>query len=141
MSIQITTTQNLIVVDQQPIRGPDGQPLAVAKYVHQNITTNSSGTLSIDVSTASSFLVNLNHNVTQIDVTGWPDPSYSQFVSVYFKQGGSFSVMGWDSNFRWGDAIPPSFADLFQDQIGHVMLNSFDQGNTVFSVIIADSYS
>jgi hypothetical protein len=137
--VQTNDTERLII-DATPLRGPAGGNPPFMRYVHSEVNQSGS-TVTLNANTAASFLVNVSAPISNIVISEWPS-NLSQHISIYFRQsnGGYHAITGWPAATRWGDTNAPDFTSMQANDVSHVILNSFDGGNTIFATIIAYKY-
>ncbi len=94
--------------------------------------TISTNTLTLDLSTASTFYVNLNDNITTFSITNIPT-GVSSFTLIFTADGTARSIT-WPGSFLWPGGFPPTLTSTNgkEDVFSFV---SLDGGTTWLSFI------
>jgi hypothetical protein len=152
MTVRVTNSSHIVVTSETVarvlvspgvIRGPQGEQgesPEVSRYLTGNVTLSSS-TLTLNLSTATSFYFDLDRNVTTVTLTNRPDTGEAQRVALYIEQanGGGWGVTGWPSGTVWPDGEP---ADLSTTD-GHVdcvVLDVHGSSGPVFATMVGQNY-
>ena len=126
----------------QGIQGPQGDAPEVSVYNSVNAILIDN-VLSIDASEATTFLVNLDQNIDNIEIIDWPPEGKTQRVVIYFQQAadGGFVVSqdAWPEGTIWNEGAKPSFlTDV--GTVGCIVLDTFDGGQRIFGNIVGYNY-
>lgn len=145
---QITVTDlptpDIIYINDASIPGPKGDAGVSptrSQYQHSNVSLVG-GSLTLNAQSGSSFFVNLNQNVTSVIVNNWPPAGQSQVLRIYFQQdaSGGKNISGWPSGSKWNAGTQPVLTAA-ANAIDCVVLDSFDQGTTIFGTMVGMNYS
>jgi hypothetical protein len=137
-------SQDIVYINDASIPGPKGEPGASptrSSYNHENVSLVS-GTLTLDASNGSSFFVTLTESVSSVNIDNWPPAGQSQVLRIYFQQdsNGSHNITGWPAGTKWNQGTLPVLTSTGH-AIDCIVLDSFDQGNTIFATMVGYNYS
>lgn len=88
--------------------GPKGEPPKVSVYDAANVTPDGDGKLDLDLEFATTWVVALDKNVTDLNLLNIP-VGRSQRIAIYFVQdsAGNRTVTGWPISTRWPSGFTP----------------------------------
>jgi hypothetical protein len=134
-------TREVITVGPGVIPGPRGRPPDTASY-RQSTKTTTSAILTLDVSEASTFFVNITRHITSVVFTGWPEAGIAQKVAVYVKQDstGGWTVGGWPAGMKWNSGAVATIG-TDPNNTDCMVFDSFDEGTTIYGTMVGLSYS
>ena len=125
---------------EQGERGEQGLPPDISRYKRQLISSVD-GRLEIDAALASTYVVMLTENVTEIVYKNWPVDTESQRIALYFMQmsDGECTVTGWPSITMWPGGFEPEISRGVH-VIDCIVIDLFDGGNTIFGNLVGRNY-
>ena len=93
----------------------------------------SSGTLTLDLSTAGIFYVNLSENITTLTISNTQTPGASSFTLIFTADGTARTVT-WPGSFLWPSGISPAITSTNgkEDIFSFVTI---DNGTSWFSFV------
>ena len=103
----------------------------------QTIETSGSS-VNINIRDGGYVILNLNNDVTSIDITNWP-PNLVGKVTLEVRNKGNYRILGY-GNIKWNGGIVPDNT-IGADSKDIFVLHSADAGDNVFGNIVGMNYS
>lgn len=121
-------------------QGPKGESPSVSIYNEANVAI-SSGVLTVNAAAASTFVVAMDQDISNVVITDWAGEGKTQRAVFYFIQD---STGGWEiANTAWPSGTIWSFG---QQPILTATPNRADAlvlekiGNTIFAAVVGQNY-
>lgn len=119
-----------------PTLNVDGNLLISKLHLEKSVSsTISSGSVTLNLSGAQVFLINLNSNITSVSITNVPVTSNIAInFSIVFTADGTQRTVSWPASVRWAGGSAPTLSSTSgKKDLLHFI--SYDNGTTWLAFI------